>query len=207
MAPDDAIAHFNRGNIARSLGKLVEAGAALETALRLAPNLAAAHWNCAYSYLLAGDFARGWREHEWREQAGEVALDHYPQPRWKGESLEGRTILVHAEQGIGDEILFGSCLPELILRAGHCVIVCEPRLAPLLQRSFPAATVHGYTRRQDRVNAALPSGSMCRFQSEALPLYLRPTRESFPRRQRFLKADGSQIADWKHRFEQLGARD
>ena len=205
LAPDDAVAHFNRGNIARSLGKLDEATAALETAVRLAPDFAAAHWNCGYCYLLAGDFARGWLEHEWRERAGEVSLDHYPQPRWTGDPLEGRTILVHGEQGIGDEILFGSCLPELILRAGHCVIVCDPRLQPLFRRSFPRATVHGFARRQDRQGMLLAERIDGQIPIGSLPLYLRPTRESFPRRQRFLAADPIQIADWKNRFAQLGA--
>jgi len=205
LAPDDAVAHFNRGNIARSLGMLDEATAAMETAIRLAPDFAAAHWNCGYCYLLAGDFARGWREHEWRERAGEVSLDVYPQPRWDGESLEGRTILVHGEQGIGDEILFGSCLPELIQRAGHCVIVCDPRLVPLFKRSFSGATVHGFTRRQDRQGMPLGERIDVQIPIGSLPLYLRTTRESFPQRQCFLTADAAQVADWKQRSARLGS--
>jgi tetratricopeptide (TPR) repeat protein len=204
LAPNDPIAQFNRGNVARSLGLLDEATAALEMALRLAPDFAAAHWNCGYCYLLAGDFARGWREHEWRASAGEVALDNYPQPRWTGESLEGRTILVHGEQGIGDEILFGSCLPELILRAGHCAIVCDPRLAPLFERSFPQATVHGFARRQDRQGMPLAQRIDVQIPIGSLPLYLRTTRNSFPQRERFLTADAAQVADWKNRFARLG---
>ncbi len=204
LAPDDAIAHFNRGNIARSLGMLDEATAAMETAIRLAPDFAAAHWNCGYCYLLAGDFARGWREHEWRERASEVSLDRYPQPRWNGESLAGRTILVHGEQGIGDEILFGSCLPDLIQRAGHCVIVCDPRLEPLFKRSFPRATVHGFSRRQDRQGISVGERIDVQIPIGSLPLYLRMTRESFPQRKSFLTADAAQVADWKDRYAQLG---
>lgn len=228
LAPNDAVAQFNRGNMARSLGMLEEATAALEAAVRLVPDFAAAHWNCGYCYLLAGDFERGWREHEWRAAAGEVAIDHYPQPRWAGESLEGRTILVHGEQGIGDEILFGSCLPELMLRAGHCVIVCDPRLAPLFRRSFPRATVHGFTRRQDRQGMPLAeqekvsgtkftrglsrsaTGSVNLVPDTfsipigSLPFYLRPTRESFPLRNQFLTADATRVAEWKNRFAAIG---
>ena len=209
LAPDDAVARFNLGAIARSLGSLDEATAALEKAVRLAPDFAAAHWNLGYCYLLAGDFRLGWPEHEWRVPAGEVAIDRYPQPRWNGQSLAGRTILVHSEQGIGDEILFASCLGDVIESARHCVLVCEPRLEPLFRRSFPKATVHGFARRQDRqgmrldelvaepIDVQIPIGS--------LPLFLRPARHDFPNRDRFLTADASRMAEWKNRYEKLGA--
>lgn len=204
LAPTDAVARFNLGNIARSLGMLDEATAALAEAVRLAPDFAEAHWNAAYCYLLAGDFARGWREHEWRVAAGEVAIDRYPQPRWNGEPLDSRTILVHAEQGIGDEVLFASCLADLIARAGQCVVLCEPRLEPLFRRSFPKAIVHGFARRQDR--QGMPVAERIDFQIPigSLPLFFRPTRESFPRRERFIAANPGPAAAWKGRLEMLG---
>lgn len=204
LAPNDAIAQFNRGNIARSLGLVDEAVESLETAVRFSPEFAAAHWDLAYCLLLTGNFARGWPEHEWRERAGEVAIDDYPQPRWQGESLAGRTILVHGEQGIGDEILFASCLPDVIERARRCLIVCEPRLEPLLRRSFPAAIVHGFSRRQDRKGLALAERIDFQIPIGSLPLHLRPTRESFVQREQFLAADPQQVAAWRQRFERLG---
>ena len=62
-------------------------------------------------------------------------------PVWDGSSLADKTILVYGEQGIGDEIMFASCLPELIEQADRCLVACEPRLVPLFRRSFPTATV------------------------------------------------------------------
>src|SRR4029077_10366218 len=150
MLPANPIAHFNLANVLRALGQLDDANAAFQAAIALDPNFADAHWNHACCRLLAGDFAIGWQEYEWREQAGAVPLDRYPQPHWKGERLDGQTILVHAEQGIGDEILFAGCLRKLIAHAGRCVFVCEPRLEKLFARSFPRATVHGFARRKDR---------------------------------------------------------
>ncbi len=204
LAPADAIAQFNLGNIARSLGMLDEAAAALHEAVRLAPDFAEAHWNAAFCYLLAGDFNRGWREHEWRVAAGEVALDKYPYPRWSGEPLDGRTILVHAEQGIGDEILFASCLADLIHRAGQCVVVCEPRLEPLFRRSFPKAIVHGFARRQDRQGMQLAERIDFQISIGSLPLLFRATRENFPRRERFLAANPGSVGKWKSKLDQLG---
>ena len=151
LLPNSPIAHFNLANVHRTLGSLDTAASEFEAAISLDPGFANAHWNLACCRLLAGDFATGWREYEWRDRAGAVSLDRYPQPRWQGESLDRQTILVHAEQGIGDEILFASCLPDLIERAGRCIVVCEPRLEKVFARSFPQATIHGFARSKDRV--------------------------------------------------------
>jgi tetratricopeptide (TPR) repeat protein/ADP-heptose:LPS heptosyltransferase len=205
LLPTNPIAHFNLANVRRALGKLDAASAAIQAAIGLDPNFANAHWNHACCRLLAGDFAMGWQAYEWRERAGVVPLDRYPQPRWQGESLEGQTILVHAEQGIGDEILFASCLPDLIARAGRCVVVCEPRLEKLFARSFPRATVHGFARRRDRAGATLSEPIDKQAPAGSLPLYLRQSRAAFPLRQRFLVAGPEARAEWRKRFDSLGS--
>jgi tetratricopeptide (TPR) repeat protein len=204
LLPNNPIAHFNLGNVWRQLGNLEEASAEFRSAIGLDPSFASAHWNDACCRLLAGDFATGWREYEWREKAGEVSLDHYPQPLWNGESLERQTILVHSEQGIGDEILFASCFPDLIAWAGHCILVCEPRLEKLFARSFPLATVHGIARRKDRIGTTPTEKIDKQIPAGSLPLYLRPTRESFPRRQSFLTADSQAKSKWRERLDGLG---
>ena len=63
------------------------------------------------------------------------------QPPWGGQPLAGRTILVYGEQGIGDEIMFASCLPDLLEQAGRVIVACESRLVPLFRRSFAPAEV------------------------------------------------------------------
>jgi tetratricopeptide (TPR) repeat protein len=204
LLPQNPIARFNLGNVRRALGKLAEASAAFDSAIRLDPSFANAHWNQACCRLLAGDFAAGWQEYEWRERAGEVALDVYPQPHWQGEPLDGQTILVHAEQGIGDEILFASCLPDLLARAGHCVVVCEPRLEKLFARSFPQASVHGIARRRDRVGASLTERIDKQIPAGSLPFHFLPTRESFPKREHFLVPETARQAEWRARYEALG---
>jgi tetratricopeptide (TPR) repeat protein len=204
LLPQNPIAHFNLGNVLRALGKLDEASAAFDSAIRLDPSFANAHWNQACCRLLAGDFATGWREYEWRAQAGEVALDNYSRQRWQGEPIDGQTILVHAEQGIGDEILFASCLPDLIARAGHCVVVCEPRLEKLFARSFPQASVHGSARRRDRAGPRLREPIDKQIPAGSLPLYFRSTRQSFPNRRHFLVPEAERQAEWRKRYDDLG---
>lgn len=204
LLPTDPIAHFNLGNITRALGDLDRASAAFETAIALDPSFANAHWNLACCRLLAGDFARGWSEYEWRERAGEVVIDDYAQPRWQGEPLDGRTILVHAEQGIGDEILFASCIPDLIARSGRSIVVCEPRLEKLFARSFPEAIIRGFLRRKDRTGIVLDETIDFQIQMGSLPLLFRPARESFPARERFLLGDTLLTTEWRARLDALG---
>ena len=131
-----AIARYNLANAWQSLGELKKAKDAYAAAIEIEPRFAKAHWNKALCHLLAGEFADGWREFAWRRAAGEVTFDNYPQRPWQGEPLAGKTILVHAEQGVGDEILFSTCVPDVIAQAGRSILVCEPRLAPILRGRF-----------------------------------------------------------------------
>ena len=72
----------------------------------------------------------------------EVVIDKYDAPLWDGKSsLEGKFILLHAEQGIGDELMFATCYHDVIRQARRVMITCDPRLKDLMQRSFPEAAV------------------------------------------------------------------
>ena len=77
------------------------------------PKFASAHLNLAYSYLLTGDFARGWEHYEWRPDLQVLAARQFAAPRWDGSSLEGKTILVYDEQGLGDSLQFARFIPVL----------------------------------------------------------------------------------------------
>lgn len=165
-----------------------------------------AHLNRASIWLAQEDYARGWDEYEWRLRSREHAplYERFRQPRWDGAPLAGRRILVYAEQGLGDEILFASCLPEVAAQAAHCVIDCEPRLAGLFRHSFAQATVHG-GRQTDpadwidgagRIDLRIPAGS--------LPLYLRRRVEDFPPHRGYLRAAPARVAHWRERLRALG---
>jgi len=96
--------------------------------------------------LAAGDIEGGWADHDALWQKPDAVQRIGGPPRWAGEPLAGRTLLIGADQGVGDELLYSSCVPDAIRAAGHVVLECDKRLVGLFQRSFPAAFVHAYDR-------------------------------------------------------------
>ena len=89
----------------------------------------------ALTLLTRGDYSQGWDEYEWRWKA-EVRPRSFEIPVWKGESLENKSILIHAEQGVGDEIMFASCIPDLLEQAGKCSIECIARSRTLFRSRY-----------------------------------------------------------------------
>jgi tetratricopeptide (TPR) repeat protein len=125
-------AHVNLGSVYKEQGRLDEAQTAYQLALWLEPKSVAAHWNRSLAWLAAGDFERGWREYEWRWQRKETPARQLPGPRWDGSPLDGRTILVYMEQGLGDMLQFIRYAP-LVKECGSTVVVeCPSILVNLL---------------------------------------------------------------------------
>jgi tetratricopeptide (TPR) repeat protein len=133
--PEDGQVQSNLAGVLKELGRLDEAETCYREALRRRPDDAALHFNLALVLLLAGRFSEGWEEYEWRFRAGAVALRPYPKPRWDGEALAGRTLLVRAEQGLGNTIQFSRYL-AIAAAAGRVVLEVQPALRRLLGQSF-----------------------------------------------------------------------
>jgi Flp pilus assembly protein TadD len=127
-------AHVSLGFILTSRGRLAEATVSLGQAIQADPNNVHAHWNLAATALLAGDLPRGFAEYEWRKRHDRFRRDFIdlPGPVWNGNDPRGRTILVHAEQGLGDTIQFARYLPLIAHLGGTPILACEPPLIPLL---------------------------------------------------------------------------
>ncbi len=124
--------------------KDTDARAAWEKARTLDPELAEAAFNLACSYLRCGDLVRGWPLFAARAAADPASFANggaMPAhvPRWNGETLSGRRVLIWGEQGLGDQILYAGFIPMLGTR--DVVLACAPRLVPLLTRAFPDVTV------------------------------------------------------------------
>lgn len=137
---DYAEAHVNLGYVYDDLASVDRAMFHYDQAILIRPGLAEAHFNRSLLRLRSGDLARGWLEYEWRwEHNGRRR--HVDRPEWDGSPLFGRSLFVYAEQGLGDEIMFASCLQEVIEQSEACLVECDSRLIPLFARSFPEAKV------------------------------------------------------------------
>ncbi len=125
-------AHHNLGSALLDLGHLHRAVECYERALELNPDLADAHSNLAQTLLLFGNFERGWQGYEWRWRTGELPAREYGKPRWNGEVVEGKTMLVWAEQGLGDTLQFARYLRMVKGRGAKTLFECPRLLAKLL---------------------------------------------------------------------------
>ncbi|MDX2221973.1 MAG: tetratricopeptide repeat protein [Rhodospirillaceae bacterium] len=158
----------------------------------------------AFLLLSLGVFKRGWIEFEQRlktrKWSAEKAIPE-PPARWKGESLHGKTILVRAEQGLGDLVLFGGMLPDVVASAGKVMFECRPRLARTFARSFPGVEIvePGFHLKNPAQLAA------CDYQImlASLGQYLRPELRSFPRHVGYLRSDAGRVAALRAKYRGL----
>jgi len=194
IAPDGAKVLTSLGHALQEMGKFGEAIASHRRAVAAEPDLAAAHFNLGEALLLTGRLEEGWREFEWRWRTPELDEKRraFPQPPWRGEDVAGKTMLVTAEQGVGDEILYAGMVPDLVERGATVVLECAPRLVPLFRRSFRGVTCVGKLD----VPAAETQSTDIDFQVSAggLGQWLRRDLESFPRRPSYLVADAAKRA-------------
>ena len=214
LAPREFEPAFGLGLCLFELERFNEATPYLNTAAALLPSVknAALLIDYACFRLKAGDFQRGWDLYETRLESTE-GRHAYPFPRWEGGSLAAKTLLISCEQGLGDEIMFASLLPELIAEAAHCIVECDTRLATLFRRSFPGSTVFPVNRtttpheKQLALFHALPdlptpdvwspSGSLPRFKRRAI--------SDFPNHSGYLKPDPDKVWSWRERLDTLGS--
>jgi tetratricopeptide (TPR) repeat protein len=124
LRPGYAETHNNLGNALEPLGRLDEAMACYERALALRPEYAEARFNRSLLLLLRGDYKRGWAEYEWRWLCKDVARNarNFGRPKWSGEAVDGKIILLHAEQGFGDAIKFFRYVPAVAERGARVVL-------------------------------------------------------------------------------------
>jgi tetratricopeptide (TPR) repeat protein len=135
LRPKFAGAHFNLGNALKDKAHFDDAIAAFRQAIALQPEFPTAHYNLALALLARGDFQPGWEEYEWRWKWKDFpfSVRNFVQPQWNGEPLDNRTILLHAEQGLGDAIQFIRYVPMVAHRGGKIIIECHDQLQRLFQ--------------------------------------------------------------------------
>jgi Flp pilus assembly protein TadD len=196
--PMHAAAHNNRGVALAALNRYEEAEVAYERALAINPADDRARFNRGLSRLVRGDLARGLADFEARwtgsdTQAGPRAM---AAPQWSGrEPLEGRTILLHSEQGLGDSIQFARYVPLVAARGATVLIEAHGGLAPLL------AQLPGAARVLERGATLPPHDFHCPLMS--LAHAFGTTLESIPAKVPYLGAPAEHLERWRTR---LGAR-
>ena len=119
---------------------------ALQTAANEPDALRRVRWEYAMLLLTMGEYERGWLYHEERLGWLDLNLAPLPAPRWQGENLRGKTIVVHGEQGIGDEIMYASMLNDLLAMGAKVVLACYSALVAVMRESFPTITVVPHPR-------------------------------------------------------------
>jgi len=204
LRDDDAVLYDFRGSMHQETGRLPEAFADYDRALALQPEFPLASFHRAMADLLVGNFERGWAGYELRRLSAGHAPAASGLPRWDGSSLAGRTLLIAREQGLGDEIMFASMLPQLVAQAGRCIVECDPRLVATFRRSFPAATVFGTPSGGGLPPAIARSSIDAAIEAGSLPGLLRRRASDFPRHQGYLSADPQQVARWRERLAATG---
>ncbi len=187
--PQYAEGHNNLGTALKSLRRLEEACDCFRKALELQPQFPLAEFNLGTAKLLQGDFAGGWTGYDRRsETLGQPQTD-YGKPRWDGSPLQGRSILLHAEQGFGDTFQFMRYAPLVKQHAGRVIVHCQKPLTRLLSRcpGIDQLIVEGDDLPEFDVHAPLLS----------LPRILKTTSQSIPADLPYIFADPQLVERWK----------
>ncbi len=193
IQPDYLEAFYNLGNVLRDLGQLDEAAFNYRRALNINPDCAEAHFNLGLVHLAQGQFEAGWEEYEWRFRQGDAKPRPFRQPQWNGEELNGRTILVHAEQGLGDTLQFVRYLPFVQQRGGTVIFECQTPLVRLLR------DVAGFDQ-------MIPQGDSLPAFDLHIPLLSLPrifgtTISTVPSEVPYLNTDAELVRSWTQRLD------
>ena len=193
LTPDNAEAWYEMGLAYRDLGRWPEAVAPHAEAVRLSPDDANIRSCYAYALLAHGDFENGWREFRWRvKKPGNVRLR---EPEWDGAPTT-QTVIIHAEQGVGDTLQFCRFIPQAAALA-RVVVACPPSLKTLLQGLPNVAEV--------AVGKPVPAYDLhCPLMS--LPAVLGIPRERFAETVPYLRADPGAVVRWRARLAGLPGR-
>jgi FKBP-type peptidyl-prolyl cis-trans isomerase 2 len=142
LQPDHANAYYNLGNTIVAKGQFTEAMKCYQKALEINPGHADAYWSMGLMHLRLGNFNDGWKAYEKRWELKDVMVKpRFEQPEWNGQGIDGRTILLYAEQGFGDTIQFIRYVPFLAERGANVVVECQQELVSLLIKTEGASQI------------------------------------------------------------------
>jgi Flp pilus assembly protein TadD len=200
IKPNVAELHYNFGNALRACGDISKAVAEYREAIRCSPEHADSHLNLALLLLLKGEMAEGLKEYEWRWRVSAPTSPArcFERPLWNGKPLDGKVLLVHAEQGLGDTIQFCRYVPLAAERAPQVVFEVPRRLVRLMSSMNGNWRIVGAGEQLPAFDAHCPLLS--------LPLAFRTTEEKIPGRVPYLTAEPERIEAWRRRLPSSGTR-
>ncbi len=188
------------GLVQSERGHIEEAIAHYRRALELRPDFAEAHLNLGLALLVTGRLHEGWEEYEWRWRSPALRREqrHTDRPRWQGEPLAGKSILLHAEQGLGDAIQFARLAPIVAAIGARVMLEVDASLLELLRHAFPGVEVFARAQR-------LPAFD-CQCPLLSVPRLLRITLENVPAAVPYLAPDAARLREWQARVAGPAAR-
>jgi len=198
LEPGNAAAHNNLGSVFQDQGKIDKAIEKFDQALKLRPEHAETHFNRALVLLVRGDFIEGWKAYEWRFKKPDwksAYPEHYNIPRWDGSCFAGKRLMVHHEQGHGDNFQFIRYLP-MVKALGGTVIFESSRPLLRLFQGFPGI---------DELLERTPANNSSEGVDLYIPLLSLPgifgtTLEAIPRKVPYLSADPCEAESWRTRL-------
>ncbi|NKB43845.1 MAG: tetratricopeptide repeat protein [Alphaproteobacteria bacterium] len=202
LKPNWAEAHTNLGNYLSDIDRHEDALPFFDRANELEPNNPNARVNRGLTLLTLGRLKEGWQDFSERAQSDAPFYKTFKgdTPRWRGESITTKRILVWNEQALGEEILFSSLLRELSKASGHCTLVCAPKLKTVFTRSFADVTNLQITDQPDRDINVAEFDVQCSLVD--LGQIFRPHLTEFPDAQPYLAWDETLRSDLRALLEE-----
>jgi tetratricopeptide (TPR) repeat protein len=201
VRPDDAELRMNIGNALRETQRHADALVHYDKALAAEPGNADVRWNRSLCLLAMGDYAQGWGEYEWRKRAaklGRVERD-FAAPLWLGqEPLAGKTILLHAEQGLGDTLQMCRYAPLVAALGARVLLEVQKPVAGLLQ------ALEGVSQLLARGDPLPPFDFHCPLMS--LPLAMGTTLATVPAPIAYLKPEPQRVERWRNEVDMARLR-
>lgn len=203
LKPDDPDIYNNLSTLHINEGEPRRCIEAASKAIELEPDHPNAHWNRGLAHLELGHWKLGWEGYEWGFKSKDRMVRNYDSPKWKvpwWDGSKGKRVIVYGEQGVGDEIMFSSIIPDLVRDSEKVIFDCHPRLIRLFRRSFgiecyPTRKEEEITWLTERMDAKVAIGSLGKF--------YRNTPKDFPNLGRYLHPDPMMVEHFKRELETL----
>lgn len=205
LVPNHVPTLSNLALLEYELGNTEKALELLDQAIAKRPNHFGLHMNKADILISLERYSEAWEHFEWRLKSPEFAYQAaYKQPLWKGEDLKNKSIVIHNEQGIAEQITYASCLKELENQKCKVTLECNHKMYEIFKRSFPKFKI--ITAEKDPTIPPLANDKNFDYQIPiaSLPSRLRKSNTDFPQIKSYLITDTEKDKLWKSRLNKLG---